>query len=173
EQLLFMTIIHFNLAYLSRAIPIIVTIRQFPFEHLLRALPVNDASKQSIINNDNDKPKLPVISLSVAYFYALNILNVQSFLQLRIDNHAWKDFFGTIIHKFQKLSHHLYPLQLFGLIVLHDEAKFHQYVDWHFQMVLHAMEYHILHQVVLSVAMNSQKIVMYFVIHKTNKHYLG
>src|SRR5699024_9792155 len=99
-----MTIIHFNLAYLLRAIPIIGTIRQFPCEHLLRALPVNDASKQSIINNDNDndKPKLPVISLSIAYFYALNILNVQSFLQLRIDNHAWKDFFGTIIHTFQK-----------------------------------------------------------------------
>src|SRR5699024_4632852 len=99
-----MTIIHFNLAYLLRAIPIIVTIRQLPFAHLLRALPVNDPSKQSLINNDNDKPNLPVISLSVAYFYALNILNVQSFLQLRIDNHASKEFFGTIIHSFQKPS---------------------------------------------------------------------
>src|SRR5699024_2384326 len=103
-------------------------------------LPVNDASKQSIINNDNDKPKLPVISLSVAYFYALNILHVQSFLQLRIDNHAWKEFFGTIIHTFQKLSHRLYSLHLFRLIVVHNEVKFHQYVDWHFQKGLHAME---------------------------------
>src|SRR5699024_6678931 len=102
-----MTIIHFNLAYLLRVILIIVTIRIFLFDHLLPALPVNYASKQSIINNDNDKPKLPVISFSVAYFYALNILNVQSFLQLRIDNHAWKEFFVTIIHTFQKLSHRL------------------------------------------------------------------